>query len=423
MVKLILDKIYKKSELILTIALSILESLILILLNNKLRTYNEEIDLYLVSIPIIILILINWTSNKNIFKSENGGMIYKSYFKNSFVSTIFIYLFSILINFDMTNRIIKISIVFFCLGTIYLLANHNNPKECNDIEESLSDKNKNEFKLFNIYYVNISKVFEIAMLINNKIATAIEQERTIERREDINEELSKDINLEYLKSIKNGISFKDTYTESNSTKNKVLENFEVKTTKSNLLESIIRKTKEYANGMEINSGDLLLFKNVKLRLKNEEDTMEITRMLVNGAFNGSNISSTSEDMKMDLNMSALINSMLKDCSYELECSVEGLNFCIKIPMSLKNDFESNYNIYDILIGKMNLIGIYRGEDKEHKYKNALNFFNNEPQKKDSGLKKSATNKDYDFSESKENSNNDCINYVDVIAIIKEININ
>lgn len=82
---------------------------------------------------------------------------------------------------------------------------------------------------------------------------------------------------------------------------------------------------------------------------------------------------------------------------------------------------------------MNLIGIYRGKDKEKKYKNALEFFNNK-QNESSSAQNSGLNRSSNFNESSigdeadvDNINNKCAeedntDYVDIIAIIKEINI-
>lgn len=39
---------------------------------------------------------------------------------------------------------------------------------------------------------------------------------------------------------------------------------------------------------------------------------------------------------------------------------------IKIPMELENEFESNYNIDDITIGRVSIIGVYKGIVEEEK---------------------------------------------------------
>lgn len=319
--EIMLGKIYKIATIMLTMALAIFQTLILMSINSHLKVYLGNIDVYMVVVPIFLIILISWTNNKNVFAIHRQGNEYKQKLiclKNSFIITIFIYMIAILINFTINNRTNKIFISIICFGTIYISLLSLKDSLSVETDNKSNIKKDKESKLFNTYYINISKVFEIAMLINNKVVISIENEKIIEKNESINENLSTNINIDYLNSIKSGISFQDAYIKSNSAKNKVLENLEVKTTKSNLLDSIIKKSKEYKEGNEIKPGDLILFNDVEIKLKNEKETMETTRMLINGAFNGANISRTTDDMKMDLNMSSLINSMLKDCSYELE---------------------------------------------------------------------------------------------------------
>ncbi|MCB2291706.1 hypothetical protein LGK97_18495 [Clostridium sp. CS001] len=413
----------------LIMALSIVETLIFISISNYLKSYFNNIDVYIVAVPILFALAIWWTSNKNIFKIQEHEYQQKlQCFKNSFVATVFLYMIAILIKFNIDSKTNKIVILLICFGVIYLSLVFLKERPHSRPNLSINDEKRNESKLFNNYYINISKVFEIAMLINNKVVISVENERIIENSESFNENLSTNINIDYLNFIKSGISYQEEYTKSNSSKNKVLENFEVKTTKSNLLDTIIKKSKEYNKDCEISPGDLFLFNEVEIELINEEQAMQTTKMLLNGAFNGSNVSSTSDEMKMDLNMSSLMNSMLKDCSYELRCSINDFVFYIKIPMSFENDFESDYNIYDILIGKMTLVGIYRGKDSKQKYKNAFQYFtdtqNISATPSYSGLTRSATpeveaiNKEVAIGDIR----NDDSNYVDIIAIIKELNI-
>ncbi|MBZ9689338.1 hypothetical protein G9F72_023870 [Clostridium estertheticum] len=427
--KAIGKRIYIIWPTLLIIALSIVETLIFISINNYLESYFKNIDLYIVAVPILFALVIWWTSSKSIFKIQAHDYQKKLVcFKNSFVVTVFLYMIAILMKFNINSKTDKIIILLICFGVIYLSLVFLKERPHSRPNLSLDVENINESRLFNNYYINISKVFEIAMLINNKVVISVENEKTIENSESFNENLSTNINIDYLNFIKSGISFQEEYAKSNSSKNKVLENFEVKTTKSNLLDTIIKKSKEYNKDCEISPGDLFLFNEVEIELINEEQAMQTTKMLLNGAFNGSNVSSTSDDMKMDLNMSSLMNSMLKDCSYELKCSVDDFVFYIKIPMSFENDFESDYNIYDILIGKMTLVGIYRGKDSKQKYKNAFQFFtdtqNTSTTPLYSGLTRSATPESESINQEVAVGviNNQNSDYVDIIAIIKELNI-
>ena len=57
----------------------------------------------------------------------------------------------------------------------------------------------------------------------------------------------------------------------------------------------------------------------------------------------------------------MINSLLKDCVYELGCSVGNKKYMLTIPMTFENDFENSYNIYDLQVGSVTIVGIYRGK--------------------------------------------------------------
>ena len=214
----------------------------------------------------------------------------------------------------------------------------------------------------------------------------------------------------------------------NSVKNKVLENFDVKTTKSNLLASIITQAKEYKEE-SVEVGDLILMKNVSLKLLNAEESYAVTRMILNGAFKDTKISSNLDDMKIEFDLSAMINSLLKDCAYELGCEVDNKNYLLTIPMTFENDFENSYNIYDLQVGSVSVVGIYKGQRQYEKRLSLQEIFdgNNEQKKA-----KSYEDSNFKLKSSNEKGINDGINYknnqfekykevIDVIAIIQEIN--
>lgn len=39
---------------------------------------------------------------------------------------------------------------------------------------------------------------------------------------------------------------------------------------------------------------------------------------------------------------------------------------LTIPMTFENDFENSYNIYDLQVGTVTIVGIYRGKRKYRK---------------------------------------------------------
>ena len=179
------------------------------------------------------------------------------------------------------------------------------------------------------------------MLLNNRIVTGGTSENQSESSIDKQTIMGISSNLNYLETVKGELGVSQNSQMHNGIKNKVLENFDVKTTKSNMLASIIAKANVYKENEMMNLGDLILLKNASLVLLNAEESYAVTKMILNGAFKDTKISSNSDDMKIEFDLSAMINSLLKDCAYELGCIVGDKKFLLTIPMTFENDFENS----------------------------------------------------------------------------------
>lgn len=300
-------------------------------------------------------------------------------------------------------------------------------------EISMSDKHevneeqKSDKKIFSLYYINTDKVYEIAMLLNNKIITGGTRENETESSVDIKTSLGINSNLSYLEAIKGELgSSKEVH---DGMKSKVLENFDVKTTKSNMLARIISKAKDYDDASKV--GDLVCLRNVTLSLMNEEDSYAVTKMILNGAFKDTKISSNSDDMQIELDLSAMINSLLKDCAYELECKTQETKFLITIPMTFENDFENSYNIYDLQAGSVTVVGINRGVRKHKRRKSLQEIFSEKDGPMETGkyenqglqLESSIEEKNRNIIPPQNDEDDESETVIDVIAIIQEINSN
>ena len=326
----------------------------------------------------------------------------------------------------------KVDVAFQVKVLIYLLTSGSVLLFFVRKEISMSDKHevnedqKNDKKIFSLYYINTDKVYEIAMLLNNKIITGGTRENETESSVDIKTSLGINSNLSYLEAIKGELGSSQEVHD--SVKSKVLENFDVKTTKSNMLARIISKAKDYDNASKV--GDLVRLRNVTLSLMNEEESYAVTKMILNGAFKDTKISSNSDDMQIEFDLSAMINSLLKDCAYELECKIQETKFWITIPMTFENDFENSYNIYDLQAGSVTVIGINRGVRKHKKRMSLQDIFS----EKDSLTKNGKyENQELQLESSIEENQNiippqnyeddESETVIDVIAIIQEINSN
>ena len=335
------------------------------------------------------------------------------------------YLFLIMKNKVEVAFQVKILIYLLTSGSVLLFfvrkeISMSDKHEAN--EEQESDK-----KIFSLYYINTDKVYEIAMLLNNKIITGGTRENEAESSVDIKTSLGINSNLSYLEAIKGELgSSKEVH---DGVKSKVLENFDVKTTKSNMLARIISKAKDYDDASKV--GDLVCLRNVTLSLMNEEESYAVTKMILNGAFKDTKISSNSEDMQIELDLSAMINSVLKDCAYELECKTQETKFLITIPMTFENDFENSYNIYDLQAGSVTVVGINRGVRKHKRRKSLQEIFSEKDGPMETGkyenqglqLESSIEEKNRNIISPKNDEDDGSETVIDVIAIIQEINSN
>ena len=212
-------------------------------------------------------------------------------------------------------------------------------------------------KDFNIYYLNFSKAYEIAMIINNVVKTAIEREKNASDTAEygFSSGFSAKGNKLFLNGIKAHLTAEGKKTFLSS--QKVVESLEVKTTKSTLLRSILERCTLISQfGETVNEGDLIKINGVKLELF-DEDSLRQFLVLRRDALKGMRV----EGMEVN----NLISSMLQDYAYILkgtfgEQGQNSYDIMIKIPLDVKSEFESQYSIDDLLIGHVSVIGIYKG---------------------------------------------------------------
>lgn len=217
-------------------------------------------------------------------------------------------------------------------------------------------ENSNRSRDFNIYYLNVGKVYEIAMIINNVVVTKIERDNTTGVTEDVS--LSSSVAAEGANTLLTGIkaSIGSEIKESSYSSQKVVESLDVKTTKSILLRSILEKCSPVRGFKNANEGDLVKIDGVKLELFDEESLRQFL-VLRRDALKGMRV----EGMEVN----NLIASMLQDYAYVLKGTIQSeaestIEILIKIPMDVKPEFESQYSIDDLLIGHVSIVGIYKG---------------------------------------------------------------
>ena len=126
--------------------------------------------------------------------------------------------------------------------------------------------------------------------------------------------------------------------------------------------------------------------------------------------------------------------MLKDYAYKLKGSIGNGNdqLIVKIPFTFENEFESGYNVDDMTIGNVTIVGIYKGQIHPKSLKTNMEYWS-----EIGGQMKQNQNVDYKDFHYRSFSTNDIFNkqdsfynedaaslyhYVDLLAIIQNVQI-
>lgn len=313
-------------------------------------------------------------------------------------------------------------IVTFIVIAVFLL--NLIVRKGNELNEELEGLEEPEKELFNLFYINTSKVHEIAMLIDNKIMKTIEKEQ-------VSEELLKYSNTINLEG-KGGWNADLGYSKDEGIKKRVYENFDVKITKSIMLQKIYDNIQKNNNNSEkLSLGDLTIFEDVELQQRNIDDTV----MILN-ALQDSKIKSNPNE-EVELNLTKMMDKMLDDFTidYTFTYGSQAVEqrYIIQLPYKNTDYFENGYHHNDLQLGRLSLIGIYRGEiDFSTKDSTSSKFlelmsesYKNELQHNiSSTMNKSNSAIEQSGLEIKFNHNklNEKLHLIDVIAIIQDLNI-
>lgn len=205
--------------------------------------------------------------------------------------------------------------------------------------------------LFNIYYINFAKVYEIKMMLGNEITTS----KNVEHGENSKVEAQAGGSLRFNLFAKSGGVEGKIQGESIGSQ-KVIETFEVKTTKSIILKEILDSARRIETLGKVKEGELVIIDDVKLTLQNEAE-LRIAKFISNGSLKGMVVPNAN-----GLDMNNVFNSMFKDYAYKLKGRIgKGKDqLIVKIPFTFENEFESGYNVDDMTIGNVSIVGIYKG---------------------------------------------------------------
>ena len=286
----------------------------------------------------------------------------------------------------------------------------------NNIFELVNIKQEEIKKLFNIYYINYQKVFEICMLIDN----TIKEKAEISYKNEQADKQSVGVNAEINRSMK--IFPTATLENSNTKTYEYKEMQEIKNTNSTYLSKVIDvcKVDELKN---LKNGTLVKLDNVTLEIINKDEIAQVNSM-ISGIFNGNTIPTDSNGQTFNLDINAITNILLKDYKYNLKGKCEKLGeFYISIPIKAEKEFENDYSIYDLEIGKVNIIGIYRTNKYQYNQENnTFNYLVGIGEQKNNIIGDELKNSSSKISIKKEKNNREELPYIDLIAIVQDLDI-
>lgn len=280
--------------------------------------------------------------------------------------------------------------------------------------------------LFNIYYINYPKVYEIKMMLNNIVSL----NKTIEKGKagEMSADIETSFGLGFLKLFKGDA--KIGAEGKGSLSNKVIETLEIKTTKSIILSEVFEKSTIIRSFKDkIEEGSLVLINDVSLSLINDFE-LRTVKLFNSGAFKNLPIPNAE-----GFDITSLFNSMFKDYAYKIKgvFSNSKDQILIKIPVTFDNEFESSYNVDDLFIGKVSILGIYKGETSIKKLKNTFEYFSELGSMQNSLLKSDDTDEIHDSQYHKDEvnpksqywqeDNKSTYHYIDLLAIVQNIKSN
>jgi len=279
--------------------------------------------------------------------------------------------------------------------------------------------------IFNIYYINFPKVYEIKMMLSNVITLNREKQTDSTDQTDIDYKAKLGVN--FLNFFNTGLGFDAEASRKNakSDSQKVLETFEIKTTKSIILSEIIERSERTHNFSDLKEGQLIKIDNVSLSLENEPE-LRTVKLFTSGSFKGMNVPGANG---FDINN--LFNSMFKDYAYKMKGILEDTEeaVLVKIPLTFESEFESSYSVDDLFIGKVSIVGLYKGKIKIEALKNSLEFFQelgsmqnllNSPTNEEIQDSQYQTETSNNFWFSSTGQSNKEFHYIDLLAIVQNV---
>ncbi|WEV45586.1 hypothetical protein OZX60_02240 [Streptococcaceae bacterium ESL0687] len=267
---------------------------------------------------------------------------------------------------------------------------------------------------FTTYYMNEKKVYELALLINNKRTT---EERTTEDKSNgAKGSGNADIQFQvpFLGNLGPKVKGEGEITRSSGQRREELS--KIIYSQSILLREVVNKSVEKRNLSEAHEGDLVKIRNVEISLTNANDITGIN-ILTAGVLSNLNES-------IDINK--ILEVFLKDSSYVFEGSSSTEKIMFNIPLTLEGELENNHHMSELELGRFTLVGIYKGKYQKKRIEEKLNrisYLNSLNQQNFSQDKAANVQiekeSDWKTNQHEISSGEEEVHYLDIISVIQE----
>lgn len=222
-------------------------------------------------------------------------------------------------------------------------------------------------ELFTVYYMNQDKVFEMRMLLDNRLQTGRTGEKTGTTSSEANINAEADAKVPFLTELQGRIEGKIGHEK----QTRMVDTLEYIHTKSRMLSDIIARCSIF-EGSSANEGDLVYIDNVNLELLNEDEVRALVAIMT-GTLDGFAVPESG-----GLDIGHMFQSIVKaGASFKLRGEAEhgcGGPILLKIPIDSGSLFESGYSIDDLLIGKVGVVGICKGKVKTNDLRSSFDYF-------------------------------------------------
>lgn len=222
-------------------------------------------------------------------------------------------------------------------------------------------------ELFTVYYMNQDKVFEMRMLLDNRLQTGHTGEQTGSTSSEANINAEAGAKVPFLTELQGNIEGKIGHEK----QTKMVDTLEYIHTKSRMLSDIIARCNIF-EGNSADEGDLVYIDDVNLELLNEDEVRALVAIMT-GTFDGFTVPEAG-----GFDIGHMFQSIVKaGASFKLKG--EGGQGCggpilLKIPIDSGSLFESGYSIDDLLIGKVGVAGICKGKVKTDDLRSSFDYF-------------------------------------------------